>query len=356
MIWRLFAIRICALLIWCFFLIVVLEIVGFIYFQLPFVKPIGGYGYPRELFVAKNGVDYGYQPGYKGEFLGGGYKDALIQINSHGFRDTEFPIEKSNRKRLFVLGDSVVFGAGVGQRERFTEYLEELQEQKKNPLEIFNLGVSGYSYWHYARLLELPLIDELRPDALLVAFTLNDIQQRDSVWPTKMLKIREQQQTIQRWEEKIRFWMDDLYSIQLLKQFRQQLLFYRMTHDEQEAYHTKWMRKQRSNWENEVILGWMQDNIQRSLEIAKAHNIPLAIIILPEMNDLKDPEQFGWARNRLYHYLNKVKIPFCDLHKRFRKVPPWEPYFLSGDSLHFSQEGHRLAARFIADCLDQFGY
>ena len=67
----------------------------------------------------------------------------LIEINSRGLRDREYPYEKPPGVfRLLFLGDSFVFGSGgVDYGRRFTELLESSTPQ----LEAVNAGVPGYS-------------------------------------------------------------------------------------------------------------------------------------------------------------------------------------------------------------------
>ena len=47
-----------------------------------------------------------------------------VTANADGFRGSRDLHEADARKRIIVLGDSMVFGSGVEERERFTERLE----------------------------------------------------------------------------------------------------------------------------------------------------------------------------------------------------------------------------------------
>jgi len=46
-----------------------------------------------------------------------------IHSNADGFRGGDLH-ERDGRRRIVVLGDSMVFGSGVEERERFTERIE----------------------------------------------------------------------------------------------------------------------------------------------------------------------------------------------------------------------------------------
>src|SRR5262245_37514339 len=63
-----------------------------------------------------------------------------IVSNADGFRGGRDLREKDPRRRIVVLGDSMVFGSGVDEGERFTERLEA-----ENPAwRVDNLGMVGY--------------------------------------------------------------------------------------------------------------------------------------------------------------------------------------------------------------------
>ncbi|MCX7816184.1 MAG: GDSL-type esterase/lipase family protein [Syntrophales bacterium] len=62
-----------------------------------------------------------------------------VKQNRYGFRGREIPHERSEKKRLLVLGDSYTWGFGVDENKIFTALLDQ-----KGEWEVLNLGVSGY--------------------------------------------------------------------------------------------------------------------------------------------------------------------------------------------------------------------
>ncbi|MCB9652755.1 MAG: SGNH/GDSL hydrolase family protein [Deltaproteobacteria bacterium] len=64
-----------------------------------------------------------------------------VSINSHGFRDDEYSVERTEKRRMLVIGDSFVWGFGVEARDRFSEVIEAGHPE----WEILNAGVSGYA-------------------------------------------------------------------------------------------------------------------------------------------------------------------------------------------------------------------
>lgn len=101
-----------------------------------------------------------------------------VSINSLGLRDDEYPLVRTQKKRMLVLGDSYGWGFGVNHEEIFTE----LMEVKHSDWEIINASVSGYgTVQEYLYLAKRGLV--LKPDVVLLLFYDNDFQ--DNVGSTE---------------------------------------------------------------------------------------------------------------------------------------------------------------------------
>ena len=99
--------------------------------------------------------------------------DYLIHINSLGMREQETPLRKpEGTKRILILGDSGVFGTGIDEGWRFSDFIHRALDEK---IEVLNAGVPGWGpdqellyYERFARKLE--------PDIVVIALTIaNDI-------------------------------------------------------------------------------------------------------------------------------------------------------------------------------------
>ena len=64
-----------------------------------------------------------------------------VSHNGYGYRGSEYPFQRTSKKRLLFLGDSFVWGFGVENKEIFTSVMEA---KLNNSTEIVNTGVSGY--------------------------------------------------------------------------------------------------------------------------------------------------------------------------------------------------------------------
>jgi len=93
--------------------------------------------------------------------------------NSHGQRDREREVEKPKGvRRILVVGDSVVEGAGIKSLDHtISRSLEKLLAEEG--VEVLNFGVSGYCTRSEVELLEVKGL-EFEPDTVIIVFVEND--------------------------------------------------------------------------------------------------------------------------------------------------------------------------------------
>ena len=99
--------------------------------------------------------------------------EVLVEINSLGLRDEEFPLEKpKSEKRILVLGDSFVEALQVPLDQTFLKLLEDMF--LPDHVRVINGGHSGYGqaeqllFWRYKG-------SQLDPDLVVLFFYANDI-------------------------------------------------------------------------------------------------------------------------------------------------------------------------------------
>lgn len=105
-----------------------------------------------------------------------------IRINSHGFRDREYPMEKpAGVYRIACIGDSFTFGATLIE-DTYVKKLEKLFAASPVTwaVEVINLGVNGYNTRQSFALLE-KFGMRFDPDLVILGFYLgNDIEENES--------------------------------------------------------------------------------------------------------------------------------------------------------------------------------
>lgn len=123
---------------------------------------------PCKMKLYHGGSYYKFLPGKfynykKGEFS--------VTINSHGFRSPEFNIKKpAGKKRICVMGGSVVFGLFLKDDETFPYYLSELLGKE---FEVINCGFPRYRLNEIRNLFRYELLG-YSPDMLIIYSGFND--------------------------------------------------------------------------------------------------------------------------------------------------------------------------------------
>jgi hypothetical protein len=84
------------------------------------------------------------RPDARGRFVGWEFTSE-VRLNARGFRDRDVPADKPpDIFRVVVLGDSITWGHGVEQAERYSDVLGEALRRGGLSVEVVNLAVSGY--------------------------------------------------------------------------------------------------------------------------------------------------------------------------------------------------------------------
>jgi lysophospholipase L1-like esterase len=103
--------------------------------------------------------------------------DIIARTNHLGFRDREYPVEKTGKFRILVIGDSFTFGWGVALADTWVKQLERKLQAAGADVEVLNLGRSGASPEAYADI-AARAVPVLQPDLVLVAVLQgNDLHQ-----------------------------------------------------------------------------------------------------------------------------------------------------------------------------------
>lgn len=109
--------------------------------------------------------------------LSGTFQSQPFSFNSFGMRDREYSLQKpGNTFRIAGLGDSVMFGWGVGQEQAYLKLVEQdlnAQPNHQMKYEVLNFGVPGYN-----TSMEVGLFEHLGinfdPDLVILHFVNND--------------------------------------------------------------------------------------------------------------------------------------------------------------------------------------
>jgi lysophospholipase L1-like esterase len=93
-----------------------------------------------------------------------------ITLNNLGFRDIDVPA-KSSRFRIVIIGDSITWGAGLPEPERFSNLLQRFLDSN---YEIVNFGIPGHNLPEHLEELDQAL--SIGADFILLQLYTNDFE------------------------------------------------------------------------------------------------------------------------------------------------------------------------------------
>ncbi len=279
--------------------------------------------------------------------LKAGYRNPdadLIQTyertNAYGQRDRERTQEKPpGVRRVIVLGDSVVEGYGIREESTITRRLEELYTDGKT--EVLNFGVSAYCTRAEVELLEVKGL-QFDPDVVVVVFVENDFDNFNrEAFPLGGTVDRPAL-------------VEGLFEWSHL--FRLICLQWNLFDFTAEREPVRW--NQGAIGDNNVPEG-----LQRLRQLADRHGFEPVVVVWPRFLDdrITDvPFMPGSAgelvieRLAAMHGIPSARLsPFFERHRSAAATPPNPRLrYTSGDELHPSEEGCRIAAGALKRILD----
>jgi lysophospholipase L1-like esterase len=121
------------------------------------------------------------RPQAEGPFSGWEFT-TRVHLNAEGFRDRAVVEEKpAAHRRILLFGDSIMWGYGVEEGERFSDLLPGLLASRGVEVEVLNLAVNGYDTGQ-----ELLLYRRIGmrscADLVIVGLYENDLRESVSAW------------------------------------------------------------------------------------------------------------------------------------------------------------------------------
>lgn len=262
------------------------------------------------------------------------------RTNAHGQRDKERNYHKPDGvKRVLLLGDSVVEGYGLRESETISQQLEALHPDGST--EVLNFGVSAYCTLAEIELLEVKGL-RFDPDIVVLVFVENDFDNFNrEAFPLEG--------TIDR--------------PQVVEVLFQKSHFFRLTSIRLNLFHFG-VEADPVRWNKDAIGdNNVNEGLRRFRELSDRYGFKPMVAIWPRfLNDRIVDVCFMPEDNRqlvIEHLAGMYNIPSIRLSDYFRKhqaefhrdVNP-RLHYSSGDELHPSPEGSRIAAEALKQILD----
>ncbi len=268
--------------------------------------------YARSLKMESDNPQIGHvhRPRRRVELMG-----VVVETNSDGLRDREYPAAKGRAERIVFLGDSVTLGWGVAKGSTFEALLESRLNQIR-PTEILNFGVGNFNTEQQVALfLEKGL--KYDPDGVVVFYFINDAEPlpKSSWWSL----LGHSRLCTFIWSR----------SKALLAKAVPSMSF--------ESYYRSLYR--------EDSPGWLaaQAAFRRLGGVCRDRSIRLQVVIVPELHDLES-YPFTEAHAKVTALLDRLGIQHLDLRRRFPRVRETHRLWVALDDAHPNAEAHRLIA------------
>jgi lysophospholipase L1-like esterase len=275
--------------------------------------------------VSNNSIPWEWIPGCE-EFYCGWLipiPPTKIKINSDGFRDYEYAIEKPvNTYRIIALGDSFTYGAGVELEDSWPKILERKLNELNNGVhyEVLNFGVPGYNIHDQVEFLKMKGI-KYTPDLVIFTFLGNDIENSTAI-----------KEKVQYYYKKYREGNLTIPANVSVSGF----IFNKATQDH-------YLELQHQPFEE--VWKIVNNPIYELINISKEKRFKLLLLIFNYASE---------QREKLLDTCSELKIPFVDLYiEVFRKYG--EKSIIHGD-LHPSKFGNEKIAEVVKQKLVTLGY
>lgn len=252
-------------------------------------------------------------PGGKGTFQG-----TEFVINSMGYRDREYPVEKeAGSYRILVMGSSITLGWGVPQEKVFTELVED-ELNKAFPekrVEIINTAVGNYNT---EREIEqfFESGKDLKPDAVILSFFINDLEELSPPDPNFILE--NFQLAVMIWQKWVYFSTKYGWS----KNFK-------------EIYDGLY-RSNSPQWKK------AQENMDRLIGYCREKNIHITIAMTPDIHDFAN-YPFMNVHKMIKTFAAERNVDYIDFIDSLKSYPANELWNMPSDP-HPNIFGHKMMA------------
>ena len=279
--------------------------------------------HPRHCYRLSSNTVLGYElkPGRDWPVVGN------LWINRYSVRDESDDLA-ADRRRVALVGDSVVFGIWQSQEITIASQTQDLLEDAEEPVKVLNIGVPGYGVAQIEE--NLRAKDEIYDfDDALYLLNLNDFTRRDSVYEGGD---------------------NGLYRMYRPPSWRSLFLtrkaFYRLQkHGGLQASTEaldRWYR-----WMFEGNRELAQDRIQKMAAHAQARGMRFAVLILPVGSAFEPDGSYRLSDlvDQIQEMLDELGVAHIDPSDRFAE----EPAELIDGTEHPTEAGNRVLAEIAAE-------
>jgi lysophospholipase L1-like esterase len=311
--------------------------------------------HPRRLYARSDDprLQYQLRPGEEGLRVHG----QEVRVNRRGLRGAEITAAPAEGvRRIFVLGDSVVFGWGLAEEETFSSQLEAELRGRGLAVEVLNGGTPGYNTLSELAHLEsvgLPLA----PDLVILGVSLNDFSATPRLNPQGFMTTRQEEDEDLHWLERSSEFYVILRWFVVSGKLTQLVTLGGGDFEEKQEKLIRFMGQKavslrESFYEDSSGEGWnrIRDSLRGIRDLTRSSGIDLAVVIFPDWDQVAEATPAPRPQRRWLDLCGELDLLCLDLYSPFIEADDRESLHL--DLQHPSARGVGLAARILADFLE----
>lgn len=238
-------------------------------------------------------------------------REISLVSNADGFRNNRELDQPDSRPRIWMLGDSFVFGDGVDVADRLTEVIERLEPRRR----VDNLGMTGWGLDLMVRAFE-QISRRVKPDLVVVAFYTDDFRRLGPYYAGQGYPFPKFELVNGTLEDRpfpsLPVWRR-LRTVQAIEQ-----IHFRLTRNRYDL--------------NEALLNRLRQN---------RLGVPIAVVFLPGRGDTDEDKA---RRGFLDRWCREASVPYLDLTEVIHAAGP--AAFIP-NNFHWNEHGHELAGTAI---------
>ena len=250
-------------------------------------------------------------PGQEAVLMG-----AQVRINELGWRDRSVqPSDLDSENRILFAGDSICFGWGVNEGDRFSNLFQNwLRTEKhlKNAV-VFNGGVGNYNSSQVSHFLRKQA-QLIRPTEIIYAFFINDLEPAQ----TKQYGF--------------------VLSHCLLFATIKSVLARFIGHARVQGTYLEYYSSLFQNSEN--LVRFKRDVARMKTTANQLGDCQFKVLLIPELHQL-DPYPFESNYQQIKNILSELGIPYIDALTGFDMTISPEKYWVASDDAHPNKMGNQ---------------
>ena len=260
------------------------------------------------------------------------------RINHLGFREREFSIPKKRGNfRIAVIGDSLTYGQGVDEDERFSNLLESKLRKFYDGVEVLNFGRPGAETGDHVVILK-DVVTKIAPDFILLQWFINDVEGMGGMARQRPMRLIP--------SDRLSSWLHQNSALFFL--LNQQWVALQGSLGLVENYPDYMVRKfgNPTNHESQRAV----EDLKEFIVECRQQNIEIGIVLFPALSrSSSEGYPFDFLHERVLEQCESANIPCLDLRDAFGKVDHNDVRQLWANRLdpHPGQLAHRMASQEI---------